>query len=102
MTNAPKRMILSAFTMNCVSHIQQGLWVRDDTRQAEYTSLDPWIELAKVAEAGCFDAVFFADVVGVYDTYAGSGDTAIRTGMQTPVNDPMLLIPAMAAVKLPV
>lgn len=97
MTDAPKRIILSAFTMNCVSHIQQGLWVRNDTRQTEYTSLDPWIELAQVAEAGCFDVVFFADVIGVYDTYAGSGDTAIRTGMQTPVNDPMLLIPAMAA-----
>lgn len=97
MADEPKRIVLSAFTMNCVSHIQQGLWVRDDTRQTEYMSLDPWIELARVAEAGCFDAVFFADVMGVYDIYEGSGDTAIRTGMQTPVNDPMLLIPAMAA-----
>ena len=93
----PKRILLNAFTMNCVSHIQQGLWRRPEARQVEYTSLAPWIELAQICESGCFDTVFFADVMGVYDTYGGSGATAIRTGMQTPVNDPMLMIPAMAA-----
>ena len=30
-----KRIHLNAFSMNCVSHIQHGLWVRDDTRQRE-------------------------------------------------------------------
>lgn len=95
---AERRVLLNAFTMNCVSHIQQGLWVRPDSRQDEYTSLDPWLELAKVCESGCFDTIFFADVMGVYDSYGGNGDTSIRTGMQTPVNDPMLLIPAMATV----
>ena len=94
----PKRLSLNAFSMNCVSHIQQGLWVRDDTRQLEYATLDPWIELAKILEAGCFDALFLADVVGLYDTYLGGAETSIREGMQVPVNDPMLLIPAMAAV----
>ncbi|GIT42434.1 MAG: hypothetical protein Ct9H300mP11_03700 [Chloroflexota bacterium] len=38
----PKRMLMNAFSMNCVSHIQQGLWVRKDTRQLEYkTRLSP-------------------------------------------------------------
>jgi FMN-dependent oxidoreductase (nitrilotriacetate monooxygenase family) len=98
MTDTPRRIVLCAFTMNCVSHIQQGLWVRPDSRQSEYMSLEPWLELARICEAGKFDAVFFADVLGVYDTYGGSGDTAIRSGMQTPVNDPMLLVPALATV----
>ena len=96
--DAPKLLSLNAFSMNCVSHIQQGLWVRDDTRQLEYATLDPWLELAKILEAGCFDALFLADVVGLYDTYLGGAETSIREGMQVPVNDPMLLIPAMAAV----
>ena len=82
--------------MNCVSHIQQGLWVRDDTRQLEYTQLDPWVELAQILEQGCFDALFLADVVGVYDTYKGGPETSITQGMQIPANDPALLIPAMA------
>ena len=53
-----KRMLINAFSMNCVSHIQQGLWVRDDTRQLEYNQLEPWVELAQILEKGCFDALF--------------------------------------------
>lgn len=93
-----KRILLNGFSMNCVSHIQQGLWVRDDTRQIEYCTLDPWLELAQILEKGCFDALFLADVVGLYDAYLGGPETSIREGMQVPVNDPALLIPAMATV----
>lgn len=91
-------MLLNAFTMNCVGHIHQGLWVRDDTRQREYTSLDPWLELAQLCERGRLDAIFLADVIGTYDTYGGSAATSFREAMQVPANDPMLLIPAMATV----
>jgi FMN-dependent oxidoreductase (nitrilotriacetate monooxygenase family) len=91
-------MLLNAFSMNCVSHIQHGLWVRSDTRQLEYTQLAPWIELAQLLEKGRFDALFLADVIGVYDTYHGGPETSITEGMQIPVNDPALLIPAMAYV----
>jgi long-chain alkane monooxygenase len=94
----PRPLSFNAFSMNCVSHIQQGLWVRPESRQVEYTSLAPWLELARILEAGCFDALFLADVVGLYDTYHGGPETSIREGMQVPVNDPMLLIPAMATV----
>ena len=97
-TEPPRRLFLNAFSMNCVSHIQQGLWVRDDTRQTEYHSLDPWLELARLLEKGRFDALFLADVVGLYDTYRGGPETSIREGMQVPVNDPMLLMPALATV----
>jgi len=91
-----KRMLMNAFSMNCVSHIQQGLWVRDDTRQLEYNQLDPWVELAQILEKGYFDALFLADVIGVYDSYRGGPETSIIEGMQTPVNDPAMLVPAMA------
>ena len=92
----PKRMLMNAFSMNCVSHIQQGLWVRKDTRQLEYNRLEPWVELAKILEKGYFDALFLADVIGVYDSYRGGPETAIIEGMQTPVNDPAMLVSAMA------
>ena len=94
----PRRMLINAFSMNCVSHIQHGLWVRDDTRQLEYTQLDPWVELAQILEKGCFDALFLADVMGVYNTYRSGPETSILEGMQIPVNDPAMLIPAMAHV----
>ena len=91
-------MFLNAFSMNCVSHIQQGLWVRDDTRQRDYHSLEPWLELGRILERGRFDALFLADVTGVYDVYKGGPDTALREAMQVPANDPMLLVPALATV----
>ncbi len=99
MSDAPpnRRMILNAFTMNCVSHIQQGMWTRKDSRQTEFNSLEPWLELARIAEEGCLDTIFLADVIGLYDNYQGGADTSFRQAMQVPVNDPMLLIPAMAS-----
>jgi FMN-dependent oxidoreductase (nitrilotriacetate monooxygenase family) len=80
--------------MNCVSHIHHGQWVRDDTRQTEYTTLAPWIELVRILERGKFDALFLADVVGTYQTYRGGRETAVNEGLQIPVNDPSLLIAA--------
>lgn len=93
---APKRLLFNAFSMNCVSHIHHGLWGRADTRQLEYTSLDTWVDLARILEKGLFDGLFLADVVGAYDIYKGGPETAIREAMQIPVNDPTLLIPTMA------
>ena len=91
-----RRIHLNAFAMNCVSHIQHGLWVRDDTRQLEFNQLEPWIDLARLLERGGFDALFLADVIGTYDNYRGSNATAIEEALQIPANDPMPLIPAMA------
>ena len=92
------RLRFNAFSMNCVSHIHHGQWVRDDTTNLDYTDLDTWVELARLLERGKFDALFLADVVGTYASYRGSRDVAVREGLQTPVNDPSLLIPAMATV----
>ncbi len=93
---SPKRLLFNAFSMNCVSHIHHGLWRRADSRQLEYTALDTWVDLAKLLEQARFDSLFLADVVGTYDIYKGGPETSIREGMQIPVNDPSLLIPAMA------
>jgi long-chain alkane monooxygenase len=92
-----RRLRFNAFAMNCVSHIHHGQWVRPDTRQLEYNRLDAWVELAQILERGKFDALFLADVVGTYDSYGGNRDAAVEEGLQIPVNDPSLLIPAMAS-----
>jgi FMN-dependent oxidoreductase (nitrilotriacetate monooxygenase family) len=88
----------NAFTMNCVGHQSPGLWTHPRDRSAEYTSLRYWTDLARVLEAGLFDGVFLADVLGVYDVYAGNADAALRRATQVPANDPTFVIPAMAAV----
>ncbi len=91
-----KRIYFNAFHMNCVVHQSPGLWVRADDRMSDYTDLDTWVELAKLLERGRFDSLFLADVVGVYDVYRGNRVAALTQAAQVPVNDPALLIPAMA------
>jgi FMN-dependent oxidoreductase (nitrilotriacetate monooxygenase family) len=93
-----KRLILNLFEMNCVSHITHGLWRLPGNRRETFNDIEYWLELARTAEAGGFDAIFIADVIGTYDTFRGSAATAIREGLQIPSNDPMLVVPAMAAV----
>ncbi len=93
----PREILLNAFDMNCVGHIQHGLWRHPRDQTTRYLDLSYWMELARTLEAGLFDGLFLADVLGVYDVYGGNADAAIRGAVQVPVNDPMLLIPAMAA-----
>jgi FMN-dependent oxidoreductase (nitrilotriacetate monooxygenase family) len=93
-----KRLILNLFEMNCVSHITHGLWRLPGNSRERFNDIEYWLELARTLEDGGFDAVFLADVIGTYDTFRGSAATAIRQGLQIPSNDPLLIVPAMAAV----
>jgi len=90
------RLRFSAFTMNSLSHIHHGLWARPDSNHVGYTDLETWVDLAKLLERGKFDAIFFADVVGIPDSSEDIRNTAISVGVQFPINDPSLLVPAMA------
>jgi FMN-dependent oxidoreductase (nitrilotriacetate monooxygenase family) len=95
----PKRQIgFNAFEMNCVVHQSPGLWRHPRDRSRDYRRLEPWLELARTLERGLFDGIFLADVVGLYDVYGGGPEAALRSAAQVPVNDPLLLVPAMASV----
>lgn len=94
----PKQLHVNLFEMNCVSHIMHGMWVHPDNNRHRFNDLDYWLELARLLEYGTFDGVFLADVVGVYDRFRDGPETALREGLQVPSNDPLLLVPAMAAV----
>jgi FMN-dependent oxidoreductase (nitrilotriacetate monooxygenase family) len=86
----------NAFDMNCVVHQSPGLWRHPRDRSADYRRLGLWVELAQTLERGLFDGVFLADVLGVYDVFGGGPEAALRQAAQVPVNDPLLLVPAMA------
>lgn len=92
-----KRILLNAFNMNCMGHINHGLWTHPRDRSADYRQLSYWTDLAKTLERGLFDGLFLADIVGVYDVYQRNVDVTLRESIQLPVNDPILLVPAMAA-----
>ena len=93
-----KQIRFNAFQMNTVSHQSPGLWTHPRDTGHRYTDPDHWTDLARLLEAGLFDAVFLADVLGAYDVYQGSADAALRHAVQAPLSDPLALVPLMAQV----
>ncbi|REJ13937.1 MAG: 5,10-methylene tetrahydromethanopterin reductase [Bacillaceae bacterium] len=91
-----KRIYLNAFDMNCVAHQSPGLWVHPEDQSYRYKDIEYWVELAQLLEKGRFDGLFIADVIGIYDVYGNDRTTAVREATQVPVNDPILLVSAMA------
>jgi FMN-dependent oxidoreductase (nitrilotriacetate monooxygenase family) len=86
----------NAFQMNTVGHQSPGLWTHPRDTSLQYKSAAHWVELAQLLEQGRFDALFLADVLGVYDVYQGSADAALRHAVQAPLNDPLALVPLLA------
>ncbi len=93
-----KEIRLNAFHMNAPGHTWPGLWAHPNDWSTRHDTPDYWTHLARVAERGKLDAVFLADVIGVYDVYGGSPDAAFRAGAQAPTLDPFPVVPLMAAV----
>ncbi|WP_028498621.1 LLM class flavin-dependent oxidoreductase [Microvirgula aerodenitrificans] len=93
-----KQLLINAFNMNCVGHINHGLWTHPRDDSVDFNTLGYWTRLAATLERGLFDGLFIADIIGVYDVYQQSVDLTLKESIQLPVNDPLLLVPAMAAV----
>lgn len=90
-------MRLYALKQSTVGHTAIGLWRHPKSQAALYKTLDYWTATARTLEQGKFDALFIADALGVLDVYAGNADETLRHGVQTPTDDPLLMISALAA-----
>jgi long-chain alkane monooxygenase len=93
-----REILLNAFNMNCVGHIHHGLWTHPRDRSTDFNQLSYWTDLAQLLERGLFDGLFIADILGVYDVYQNGIDLPLQEAIQLPVNDPLLLVSAMAGV----
>jgi FMN-dependent oxidoreductase (nitrilotriacetate monooxygenase family) len=94
---ATQPIILNGFSMNSVSHVNYGLWRHPRDQTHRYTTIDYWVELAQILDRGRFDTFFLADALGLLDTHGGSAAASLRTGTQSPLDDPLLLVSALAA-----
>ena len=94
----PKQILLNAFDMNSVGHINHGLWTHPRDQSHRFHELSYWTELAKTLEQGLFDGLFIADITGVYDVYQNGIDLTLKESIQLPSHDPSTLVSAMAAV----
>jgi len=92
-----KQIRFNALDMNCAGGTP-GLWLHPEDRTLGYNTMEYWMELARLLERGFFDSLFIADIFGIYDVYGGNANAGIRNAVEFPVNDPWMLVPAMAAV----
>ena len=92
-----KRIHLDAFKIAGVGHTAIGLWRHPDSQAHRYKDLAYWLETARTLEKGCFDSLFIADFPGLHDVYNQSADAAFRDAIAVPLNDPLMVVSAMAA-----
>jgi long-chain alkane monooxygenase len=74
-----------------------SLWTHPLDRRLTSTTFDYWLHLARIAEETHLDLFFFGDVLGIYDVYKASAETAISWGVELPAHDPLMHIPFLAA-----
>jgi alkanesulfonate monooxygenase SsuD/methylene tetrahydromethanopterin reductase-like flavin-dependent oxidoreductase (luciferase family) len=75
-----------------------SLWTHPADERRTATGLPYWLNLARISEQANADLFFFGDVLGIYDVYRDGPETALRWGVELPAHDPLLHIPALAAV----
>ncbi len=92
-----KQILLGAFEINQVNLTSQGLWAHPEQNTYRYKELSYWTELAQLLERGFFDFLFLADSYGYPLLKGETPDVSFEQAVEIPKNDPMLLIPALAA-----
>lgn len=78
MSARARQLHVNLFEMACVSHIVHGMWRAPGNNRHRFGEMSYWLEVAKLAEEGLFDAVFLADVVGTYDRFGDGTAAALR------------------------
>lgn len=66
--------------------------------RSNYFTKDPgrWVEMAKIAERGKLDLLFWGEGYGIPNTYEGSIRSAVEWGVQWPRHDQSVLFPIIA------
>ncbi|POR48650.1 LLM class flavin-dependent oxidoreductase [Bosea psychrotolerans] len=92
-----RQMRLVAFLKAGPTCHHHGMWRHPETDNG---FLEPdWYEhIARVLEKGCFDGLFFADVLGIYDYYNRSFATMVGKGGALSLLDPLPILAMMARV----
>lgn len=75
-----------------------SLWTHPSDDRLGVNSLDRWRSTAIVAEQANLEAMFFADVLGLYDIYRGSASAAVEWAVEAPANDPFVYVAALSAL----
>ena len=74
-------------------HPWRGTW--SGRAKDEWQKPGIYVDLATSLERAGFDFLFIEDTAMVEDTYKGSMETALKYGLFTPKNDPLVLMPLL-------
>ncbi|WP_300345353.1 LLM class flavin-dependent oxidoreductase [Nesterenkonia sp.] len=86
----------NAFDMLVPVHQSPGLWRHPESQIDQFDQLSYWTGLSQTLEQAGFSCLFLADVPGVYDVYGGDHQASARGGVQFPLLDLQVIIPALA------
>lgn len=90
-------MHLAAFLSAGPTSGSHGGW-RYPGADDDFTSLAYYQRLAQIAETGCFDMMFLADILSVPDRFEGTMDSQLQFGGLGALRlDPMVVLSALAA-----
>ncbi len=90
-----RKMHFVAFLLAGPTAHHHGAWRHPEADLGFFTP--EWHEhIASVLEAGKFDSLFFADILGLYDLYGGSFASILRCGGQMGLLDPIPLLSIMS------
>ena len=93
-----RQMHLVAFLMTGPTCHHHGAWRHPESDVDDILTPERYEHIARVLEAGKFDSLFFADILGLYDLYDGKFDTMVGRGGQVCLLDPAVILPMMARV----
>ncbi len=93
-----REMHLVAYLKTGPTANHAGAWRHPESVLNDLLSPAPYEHIARVLEAGCFDACFFADGLGLHDLYKGGFQTRLKLGGQNSLLDPLAVLPYMARV----
>ena len=93
-----RQMHLVAFLMTGPTCHHHGAWRHPESDVDNILDPARYEHIARVLEAGRFDSLFFADILGLYDLYNSSFETMVGRGGQVCLLDPAVILPIMARV----
>lgn len=95
----PSRTLhLVAFLKTGPTFHHHGAWRHPEAPLGDLLMPGRYEDIGRVLEDGLFDACFFEDLSGVYDTYKGRYDVILRRGGQINLLDPLMVLPYIARV----
>jgi FMN-dependent oxidoreductase (nitrilotriacetate monooxygenase family) len=96
--SAPRRMHLVAYLKTGPTANHPGAWRHPEATLDDLFAPERYEHIARVLEAGRFDACFYADTFGIPDIHGGNFDAYLRLGGQISYIDPLTILPVMARV----